>query len=150
MLQGHNLLPVTESVPLESWINAVGLLLTYLPESYWSVLYDRIADLLAGPQLSSSPAQIRPCSPLHLFHFPTVIGQGLDAGFVLLLAVSHAFFTHANIGQMGGLPTFVKERLHSLIHTEEQYLWLCHLIGKSSFSRRSFLLVIVIISLCFY
>ena len=38
VLQGYNLLPITESAPLESWINAVGLLLTYLPESYWTVM----------------------------------------------------------------------------------------------------------------
>ena len=84
--------------------------------------------MLSGPQLSS---YTYPCSPLHLFHFSTVVGQGLDAPFVLLLAVSHAFFTHANIGQMGGLPQFVKDRLHPLIRTEEQYLWLCHLIGPT-------------------
>ena len=128
VLQGYNLLPVSEAVPLESWVNAVGLLLTYLPESYWSVLYERIVELLSGPQLSS---YTYPCSPLHLFRFSTVVGQGLDAPFVLLLAVSHAFFTHANIGQMGGLPQFVKDRLHPLIRTEEQYLWLCHLIGPT-------------------
>ena len=126
IIQGYNLLP--RSSPLESWINAIGLLLTYLPESYWNELYDRIVALLKGTQLS---AYSHPCSPLHLFNFSAVIGQGLDGPYVLLLAVCHAFFTHANIGQMGGLPQFVKERLHSIIRTEEQYLWLCHLIGPT-------------------
>jgi len=126
VMQGYNLLP--QGSPLESWINAVGLLLTYLPESYWNVLYDRVVDLMSNTQLTS---YTNPCSPLHLFHFSTVIGQGLDAPYVLLLAVCHAFFTHANIGQMGGLPQFVKDRLHSIIRTEEQYIWLCHLIGPT-------------------
>ncbi len=44
VVQGYNLLP--RSSPLECWVSAVGLLLTYLPDSYWNVLYDRVVALL--------------------------------------------------------------------------------------------------------
>lgn len=31
---------------IHSWINAVGLIIAALPESYWSVIYDRLEDTM--------------------------------------------------------------------------------------------------------
>lgn len=31
---------------VEEWVNAIGLILTWLPEPYWIVIHDRIIDLL--------------------------------------------------------------------------------------------------------
>uniref|UniRef100_T1I0L3 Mediator of RNA polymerase II transcription subunit 23 n=1 Tax=Rhodnius prolixus TaxID=13249 RepID=T1I0L3_RHOPR len=49
--------------------------------------------------------------------------------FSYTLALAHAIWYHAGVGHLATLPQFVKEKLSPLIKTEEQLLFLCHLIG---------------------
>ena len=107
-----------------AWMNAVGLVLTALPESYWTVLNDRILDTLQSPQLTNlGPAFY------HRFDFQACQNMYSESQCSYLVALSHAIWHHAGIGQLSVLPQFVREKVTPIIRTEEQFLFLVSLIG---------------------
>ena len=46
VLVGHKILPRGS---IEIWMNAIGLVITALPESYWAVLNERIIEMMKNP-----------------------------------------------------------------------------------------------------
>lgn len=107
-----------------AWMNAVGLVLTALPESYWMVLNDRILDTLQSPQLTNlGPAFY------NRFDFQACQNMYSESQCSYLVALSHAIWHHAGIGQLSVLPTFIRERVTAIIRTEEQFLFLVSLVG---------------------
>ncbi|XP_046366598.1 mediator of RNA polymerase II transcription subunit 23-like isoform X3 [Haliotis rufescens] len=108
-----------------SWMNAVGLVLTALPEPFWVVLNDRIVDAFNSTQLTQSSYKY----PFQMFNFHSSHIVFAEQQCSYLLGLCHAIWHHAGIGQLSQLPQFLKERLKPVIKTEEQYLYLCHLIG---------------------
>lgn len=113
-----------EDMPL--WINAIGLVIAALPDSYWLVLHDRIIQAIKSPEMVEWP-YIH--SPFKMFNLNTTYEEMIDNRFSLLLAVVHAVWYHAGVGQIMQVPQFVKDQLALHIQTEVQLLFLCHLVG---------------------
>ncbi|CAK9302294.1 unnamed protein product [Gordionus sp. m RMFG-2023] len=63
--------------------------------------------------------------PAHLKNNP----DWIKSKSCCLIKLAHALWLHSNIGQLSMLPKFVRERLKPKIKSENQYLYLCHLIG---------------------
>ncbi|KAK3090128.1 hypothetical protein FSP39_009382 [Pinctada imbricata] len=108
-----------------SWMNAVGLLLTALPDTYWMSLNTKIAEVVTSPPLTIQGM----CQPFQLFNFTESMTVLAEQNCTYLLALSHAVWHHAGIGQLSQLPQFLRETLKPIIKKEEQFLYLCHLVG---------------------
>ncbi|PVD23184.1 hypothetical protein C0Q70_16447 [Pomacea canaliculata] len=111
---------------LMDWMNAIGLILTALPESYWVMLNERIMAAMQNPCLTAPPPGL---NPFQLFGFNTCHSMLAETDISHVLGLCHAVWHHAGIGQLSHLPQFVREQLRPVIRTEEQFLYLCHLIG---------------------
>lgn len=94
IVKGYTVIPHNE---IHGWINVVGLLMSALPKSYWSVIYDRIQNLLKSNKMIEWPYRF---SPFEMFNFKTVNEAMLEKKYVLLLAVAHSILHHSSIGQM--------------------------------------------------
>lgn len=132
VLKGHTVLPRSG---IENWMNAIGLILTALPESYWVVLNDRILAELQGPYLaapsssaSSSANGPRP-SILQLLSFSSNHSSITEVQCCYLMALVHAVWYHASVGQITQIPQMMRERMKPVVKTEEQFLFLCHLVA---------------------
>ena len=75
ILAAHSHIVPTDKLP--EWINAVGLILSNLPESYWEGLHIRIAEALSSAPLSGWDL---PLTPEQVFDFQEVgtIGPGIS------------------------------------------------------------------------
>ena len=87
------------SHPIESdefvyWINAAGLLIANLPESYWSPIYERIADMMqTHPLLNSVEFNI------NLFdHFDICLAEEKHCfdEVTLIIAIFHSIWCHSS------------------------------------------------------
>ncbi|XP_033121340.1 mediator of RNA polymerase II transcription subunit 23-like [Anneissia japonica] len=112
---------------LMMWINAVALVITSLPDSYLSVINDRILQTLKSPLLNgmSSPVQ----GLFAIFDFASAHTSFSEAPCSYVLALTHAVWLHSSIGQLTLLPQFLTKEVHPLVKTEEQLLFVCHLVG---------------------
>lgn len=115
---------------VHSWINAVALLLTALPYPYWKMMFERVV------QCVNSEALVDEDSPLvktqdivSWLNFTACFQVHQDHPTLYLLALCHAFWQHASIGQLSGLPGFLKNELKPLVKTEKQLIFVCQLIG---------------------
>uniref|UniRef100_T1J7Z5 Mediator of RNA polymerase II transcription subunit 23 n=1 Tax=Strigamia maritima TaxID=126957 RepID=T1J7Z5_STRMM len=123
ILKGHMLFPRSS---VESWMSTIGLVLTSLPDSYWVVVNDRIVEMMQSPAL----AVLNPTTDIfERLNFTFCHNTVSETPASYLLALTHAIWHHASIGQISVLPQFIKERLKTVIKTEEQFIYLCHLIG---------------------
>ncbi|XP_014240192.1 mediator of RNA polymerase II transcription subunit 23 [Cimex lectularius] len=121
--KGYTVIPNGQ---IQLWINSVGLVMASLPDSYWTVLQERLIEVISCSSLTSWPYRN---SPFQLFNFSTAHNSFLENKFAYTLALAHATWHHAGVGHLATIPTFVKEKLTPLVKTEEQLLFLCHLIG---------------------
>jgi mediator of RNA polymerase II transcription subunit 23 len=112
------------NMDVESWLNASGLLLVTLPDSYWLVLHDRIVSTVE--KLSTWSHKY---SPLELFNFKTVKNGYLYNEYANLLALTHAVWYHLGIGHFDKIQTLVTEKLSSIVHNETQLLFIGHLVA---------------------
>nr|XP_023028639.1 mediator of RNA polymerase II transcription subunit 23 [Leptinotarsa decemlineata] len=112
------------SADIHQWINAIGLVLAALPVSYWSILHDRLLSTIA--ELETWPFD---CSPFRLFDFKQTHAGLLHNRFSYMLALSHSVWHHAGPGLISSVPRWVRECLPVVVHTEEQFLFVCHLVG---------------------
>ncbi|KAK2179641.1 hypothetical protein NP493_478g01047 [Ridgeia piscesae] len=109
-----------------SWMNAIGLVLTALPDGYWTLLNTRIIETLQNPALMNPHPGSKPFQMFNFSGSHQVIGEQ-HCGY--LLALCHAIWHHASIGQLSSIPQFIREVLKPLIKTEDQLLFVCHLVG---------------------
>lgn len=109
---------------LMGWMNAVGLVLMALPETYWNVLNEKIIEVIQSPQLMNLGRSF-----LEMFDFMSCQNMFVESTCSYLVAVAHSVWHHAGIGQLSMMPQFVKEKLKELIRTEEQLMFLLYLIG---------------------
>lgn len=124
LLKGYCDIPAGE---VEEWVNAIGLLLTWLPEPYWLVIHDHIIELLQKPNLSApGPGYLDPFTMLNLEQLQSTMS---DMTAALTVALAHSFWHHASFGQFGRIPQFMQERVRPILTTEEQLVVLCHLVG---------------------
>ncbi|KAL1116974.1 hypothetical protein AAG570_004302 [Ranatra chinensis] len=121
--KGYTVIPSSQ---IQMWINSVGLVMVALPESFWSVLHDRLIDIITCSQLNNWPYRN---SPFQMFDFSVTHNALLENKFSYTLATTHAIWHHAGVGQIATIPQFVKEKLSPAVKTEEQLLFLCHLVG---------------------
>jgi mediator of RNA polymerase II transcription subunit 23 len=111
---------------IPSWVNSVGLIVSALPEPYWSVIFDRLEDIMKLPQMIEWTYRQ---SPFDMFSFKTVRSALLDHKFVMILAISHSIFHHFSVGQTSKIVHYVREKLVPHIRTEYQLLYLHHILG---------------------
>lgn len=90
----YTLIPTDE---LHGWINVVGLMLASLPKSYWSIIYERIRDILKCDKMIDWSYRF---TPFELFNFKVVSEAMLQRKYVLVLGVAHAVLYHSSIGQL--------------------------------------------------
>lgn len=94
VVKGYPVIPVNE---IHGWINVVGMVLASLPRPYWSVVYDRLREILKGNKMVEWPFRF---SPFELFNFRVATEAMLERKYVLLLSVAHAVLHHSSIGQL--------------------------------------------------
>lgn len=81
-------------IPIEDlprYINAIGILLAQLPESYWSVIYDRLQSCLNHPKMLCWSYR---WNPFEMFNFKLMQSFRCDPTYVNILAVTHSTFQH--------------------------------------------------------
>lgn len=111
-LVGSNLLDVVAKgftlIPhgqIHMWINAIGLIMAALPESYWSVLHDRLIEVISSPGLVDWPFR---CTPFELFDFSSTHDGLLENKYSYTLALTHSMWHHAGLGQIASVPKLVQ------------------------------------------
>jgi mediator of RNA polymerase II transcription subunit 23 len=93
LIKGYTLIQPNE---IHKWTNAIGLIMSNLPEAYWSVIYDRLEEIMRQPTMVEWPYRH---SPFDLFNYKTVRDAMLEKNFVLMLAIAHSIFHHFGVGQ---------------------------------------------------
>lgn len=94
IVKGYTIVPADE---MHGWINVIGLLMTALPESYWSVIYDRLQEIIKSNPMLKWPYRV---SPFDMFNYKTVKEAMLEKNYVLLLAIAQSILHHSSIGQI--------------------------------------------------
>ena len=92
---------VIPSNQIHMWINSVGLIMAALPESYWSVLHDRLVEVMTCPQLTQWKYRN---TPFQLFNFAATHDLLLENKFSYTLALAHSMWHHAGVGQISTVP----------------------------------------------
>jgi hypothetical protein len=98
VLQHHSHIPVDR---LPEWMNAVGLLVSNLPEPYWHGLHAKLERMLASPALAHWPHPN--LTPTQLFDFNEVHALKTDTSLAYLMATAHATWHHAGFNQLCGI-----------------------------------------------
>lgn len=115
-----------ERATMSQWINAIGLVMTALPPSYYSVLNAKIVDYMNSPLLTNTDY-----TPdiLHLLNFCDNHEWMYESQISYLVALTHAIWHHSSTGQIFCLPNFWKMEIKQAVKTEGQFLFVCCLIG---------------------
>ncbi|XP_049612105.1 mediator of RNA polymerase II transcription subunit 23 isoform X4 [Syngnathus scovelli] len=119
--------PLVPRENITAWMNAIGLVITALPEPYWIVLHDRIVTVMSSPALASETAWSR--DPFALLDFTACHQSYSEIGCSYVLALAHAVWHHSSIGQLSLIPKFLSETLKPVVQTEFQLLYVYHLVG---------------------
>lgn len=120
VLVGHKIITRNN---IEIWMNAIGLVLTALSESYWTVLNERIIEMMSSPLLSCNS------DPFELMNFTHSHTSMNEMQCSYLMAITHAVWHHSSVGQISSVPQFLKEKVKPIIKTEEQFIFICHIVG---------------------
>lgn len=72
-----------------------------LPDSYWLVLHDRLVETMNSPALQNWQYKR---SPFDMFNFTEVNNAWLENKYVYMLALAHAMWHHAGVGQLSAMP----------------------------------------------
>lgn len=68
-------------------------------------------------------------TPFHMFSFKTVKAALLEMRYAMTLAIAHSVFHHFGVGQTSKMITYIKEKLVPNIKTEQQLIYLHHILG---------------------
>ncbi|XP_065256408.1 mediator of RNA polymerase II transcription subunit 23 isoform X6 [Emys orbicularis] len=119
--------PLVPRENITAWMNAIGLIITALPEPYWIVLHDRIVSVINSPSLTSETEWVG--YPFQLFDFTACHQSYSEMSCSYTLALAHAVWHHSSIGQLSLIPKFLTEVLIPIVKTEFQLLYVYHLVG---------------------
>ncbi|XP_046729572.1 mediator of RNA polymerase II transcription subunit 23 isoform X1 [Silurus meridionalis] len=119
--------PLVPRENVTAWMNAIGLIITALPEPYWIVLHDRIVSVISSPALTSETEWVG--YPFQLLDFTACHQSYSEMYCSYVLALAHAVWHHSSIGQLSLIPKFLSEVLKPLVKTEFQLLYIYHLVG---------------------
>eukprot|EP00795_Rhopilema_esculentum_P007477 gene7477-13251_t len=110
-----------------SWINAIAVVLTSLPESSWMIVNNKVSEvlkkdlaLMTFTTMSSLPS---------FFDFTANQALHCENHADYVLALFHAFWHHSSNGQFVLLPTFLQVHFKPLINNEAQLLYILALFG---------------------
>ncbi|KAL1455985.1 hypothetical protein WDU94_000744 [Cyamophila willieti] len=117
---------VIASDQIHSYINVLGLLMSALPDPYWTTLQDRLIRVIQSPALVHSTTN---CDIFDLCNFNRTHHSLLSNQYAYTLALTHSLWHHAGLGQISCVPTFIKKRLAPCVKSEDQFIFLCHVIG---------------------
>lgn len=96
--RGFVVIPATK---IQLWINAIGLIMAALPDSYWTVLHERTLELMTSSDMTEWTYQH---TPFQLFNLATTNDGMLENKYSLTLALAHAVWYHAGAGQIMQVP----------------------------------------------
>uniref|UniRef100_A0A6G1S8A1 Mediator of RNA polymerase II transcription subunit 23 n=1 Tax=Aceria tosichella TaxID=561515 RepID=A0A6G1S8A1_9ACAR len=134
-----------ERSTISQWMNAIGLVMTALPASYYSVLNTKILEYMKSPLLTN-PAYTRDI--LHLMNFSDSHDWMYESQISYLVALTHSIWHHSSIGMIHNLQTFWRMEVKHAVETESQFLFVCCLIGPFlSRLERSRLMMDVVVEL---
>lgn len=134
-----------ERSTISQWMNAIGLVMTALPASYYSVLNTKILEYMKSPLLTNS-AYTRDI--LHLMNFSDSHDWMYESQISYLVALTHSIWHHSSIGMIHNLQTFWRMEVKHAVETESQFLFVCCLIGPFlSRLERSRLMMDVVVEL---
>ncbi|XP_048792552.1 mediator of RNA polymerase II transcription subunit 23 isoform X1 [Lagopus muta] len=119
--------PLVPRENITAWMNAIGLIITALPEPYWIVLHDHIVNVINSPSLTSETEWVG--YPFQLFDFTACHQSYSEMSCSYTLALAHAVWHHSSIGQLSLIPKFLTEVLIPIVKTEFQLLYVYHLVG---------------------
>lgn len=111
---------------MSQWMNAIGLVITALPPSYYSVLNTKILEYMKSPLLTN-PNYTKDI--LHLLNFCDSFEWMYESQISYLVALTHAIWHHSSTGQIFCLPNFWRVDIKQAVETESQFLFVCCLIG---------------------
>ncbi|KAF8792022.1 Mediator of RNA polymerase II transcription like protein [Argiope bruennichi] len=118
----------TVSISVEGLLDTLGCLYKFhaLPEAYWGVLNDRILDVMQSPLLTNSMPDI---DPFLMFDFAGSYNSMTELPCSYLVALTHAVWYHASIGQICTLTQLLKTKFKPAVKTEVQFIFICHLVA---------------------
>ncbi|XP_064196166.1 mediator of RNA polymerase II transcription subunit 23 [Anguilla rostrata] len=119
--------PLVPRENITAWMNAIGLVITALPEPYWVVLHDRIVSVINSPALTTETEWVGYL--FQLFDFTACHQSYSEMYCSYVLALAHAVWHHSSIGQLSLIPKFLSEVLKPIVKTEFQLLYVYHLVG---------------------
>lgn len=111
---------------ISQWMNAIGLIMTALPHSYYQVVNAKILEYMKLPLLTN-PAYTPHI--LHLVNFCDSHEYMYESQISYLVALTHAIWHHSSTGQIYNLPMFWRNEIKQAIESESQFLFVCSLIG---------------------
>ena len=126
ILEGCHLVDVQV---LPDWINAIGLILSYLPDAYLEGLRKRLVSALSSTPLSMWNLPQNPFEMLNFECVNSVSGSTTSSKLSRLLAVAHSVYHHAGFLQIQQLTELVREKFLPIVRTEEQLIFVYHLVG---------------------
>jgi mediator of RNA polymerase II transcription subunit 23 len=86
---------------LPDWINAIGILISNLPEAYWEGLYNKLVTALNMPPLSQWTAtQVNPFKVFNFSEVHEVLHRSGPSYLSYLLALGHSVFHHSGFTQI--------------------------------------------------
>lgn len=128
---------------MQSWINAVALIISSLPESFGKILHAIICEVLtnnlslkdvAPVGKSFTPDDSTPSSfPYSFYCFKSNAASCSVTLPDLVVSFSNAVWYHSNLGQLSLIPVFLRESLKPLVQNEAQFLFICRLLGPFLF-----------------
>ncbi|XP_014210784.1 mediator of RNA polymerase II transcription subunit 23-like isoform X2 [Copidosoma floridanum] len=122
--KGYTIIPSDE---IHLWINCIGIIMTSLPECYWSTLHNRLVDTITS--LGSTSWQYDNLSPFQLYNFNLTHNSFFENKYSYMIALAHSIWHHAVLGQIVTMAQIMKEKFLPIVKTEEQLLFVCHLVG---------------------
>lgn len=111
---------------MSQWMNAVGLIMTSLPKSFYEILNSKILEYMKSPLLTS-PAYTRDI--LHLINFCDNHEWMYESQISYLVALTHSIWHHSSPGQIFCLNNFWRIDIKEAVETESQFLFVCCLLG---------------------
>ena len=124
VLKGLRDIPMDE---LGEWINAVAVVLTWMPESYWITIHNKIIQLLQSPELTHPEgSKLDVFTMMKLDELQPSLRHTHPA---LTIAIIHAFWHHSSHAQLGRIPILMKEQIRPLLVTESQLICVFQLVG---------------------
>ena len=92
---------------LGAHVNAVAVILTWLPEKYWEQMYARVATILSSPLLEAT----RHDNIFSQMLLTPLIRAGCLTKEATLISLAHAFWQHASLAQLTRLPRYMRDTI---------------------------------------